>query len=260
MKTIAEYREFLKVDILEEFDDFETDQDKGVPLPPMEKPFPEDVELVDLIKPENFTGGEVSLLKVINQRRSRRRFTDDPLSLEELSFLLWATQGVKEIVPAYRRTGQATMRTVPSAGARHAFETYLIVSRVTGVEPGLYRYLPIEHKLLSLSSQPDLMAKLAEACYDQNFVKRSAVCFLWSVIPYRMEWRYHIFSHKNIALDAGHVCQNLYLAAESIGAGTCAIGAYHQKKTDALIGVDGEEEFVIYLAPVGKIENENNFA
>lgn len=253
MHTIETYRNFLKVDILEQWDDIKTDQDTGVTLPPMVKPFPEDADLVDLVKPEDLSIGHVDFLTMINQRQSRRKYTSKSLTLEELSYLLWATQGVKEVTPAYKRTGFATMRTVPSAGARHAFETYLSIHRVEGLAVGLYRYLPIEHKLLFIRDDKELAENLIEASYDQPFIKRSAVCFIWTVIPYRMEWRYHIFSHKNIALDAGHVCQNLYLAAESIGAGTCAIGAYHQKKIDALIEVDGEDEFVIYLAPVGKI-------
>ena len=76
--------------------------------------------------------------------------------------------------------------------------------------------------------------------------------FIWTTIPNRMEWRYSVVSHKIIALDAGHVCQNLYLACESIGCGTCAIGAYDQEKMDKFLGVDGEEEFAIYAAPVGR--------
>jgi SagB-type dehydrogenase family enzyme len=78
------------------------------------------------------------------------------------------------------------------------------------------------------------------------------VTFIWTVIPSRTEWRYAEASYKVIALDAGHVCQNLYLACEAIGAGTCAIAAYNQDLSDSLVGVDGNEEFVVYLSPVGK--------
>jgi SagB-type dehydrogenase family enzyme len=87
-------------------------------------------------------------------------------------------------------------------------------------------------------------------------VKDSAVTFIWTVIPYRTEWRYSILSPKIIAQDSGHVCQNLYLACEAIGAGTCAIGAYDQDKMDRAIRVDGKEEFAIYVAPVGKPMNK----
>jgi len=79
------------------------------------------------------------------------------------------------------------------------------------------------------------------------------VVFIWTTIAYRMKWRYGLAAHKVIALDAGHVCQNLYLACEAIGAGTCAVAAYHQQLMDRLVRVDDQEEFVIYLAPVGKV-------
>jgi len=95
--------------------------------------------------------------------------------------------------------------------------------------------------------------KLTEATLGQAFVGRAAVVFIWTTIPYRMEWRYGMAAHKVIAMDAGHVCQNLYLACEAIGAGTCAIAAYHRERMDELLRIDGENEFTIYLAPVGKV-------
>jgi SagB-type dehydrogenase family enzyme len=91
---------------------------------------------------------------------------------------------------------------------------------------------------------------------DQPFVGNSAVCFIWSSIPYRMEWRYGLGSERVILMDVGHVCQNLYLAAESIGCGTCGVAAYEQDELDQFLGLDGKDEFVIYLAPVGKVEGE----
>ena len=94
---------------------------------------------------------------------------------------------------------------------------------------------------------------MSEACLGQTFAGQSAVCLAWTAIPYRTEWRYSLIAHKMIALDAGHVCQNLYLASESIGAGTCGIGAYDHKRMDALLGVDGKDEFTVYVAPVGKV-------
>ena len=84
-------------------------------------------------------------------------------------------------------------------------------------------------------------------------MSKAAVNFFWTTIPARMEWRYGLAAHKTIALDAGHVCQNLYLACEAVGAGTCAIAAYDQEAFDAMLGLDGDTEFTIYLAPVGKV-------
>jgi SagB-type dehydrogenase family enzyme len=99
----------------------------------------------------------------------------------------------------------------------------------------------------------ELAQKVHEACYEQ-YVLESAVVFIWTVIPYRTEWRYSFLAPKIIAQDSGHLCQNLYLASEAIGFGTCAIGAYDQGKMDAVLGVNAEEEFTIYVAPVGKVE------
>ena len=188
-------------------------------------------------------------MHAIRNRESRRKYTPDPLGLAELSFLLWATQGIK----AVDKNGVWTKRTVPSGGARHPFETYLIINRVKGVKPGVYRYLPIEHRLLLVNSRRPVPTRVAEACEGQGFVGESAVVFVWATIPYRTEWRYSVFGYKAIAVEAGHICQNLYLACEAIGAGVCAILAYEQKAMDNMIGVDGKDEFAIYVASVGKV-------
>lgn len=249
-----ENRRFLKANWREWSESgLKTDQQKGVPRPAVEKPFDVNAELIGLVSPDKMTVGDMSLREVIAARASRRKYTDEALTLEELSFLLWATQGVRSVEPA--GDGLITWRTVPSGGCRHAFEAYVCVDRVDGVRPGLYRYLPIEHKLLPIADEVTV-ERVAEACCGQVFVGKAAVAFIWTAIPYRMEWRYTTRAHKTIVLDAGHVCQNLYLAAEAIGAGTCAIGAYLQEEMDALIGVDGEDEFVIYAAPVGKVQIE----
>jgi SagB-type dehydrogenase family enzyme len=247
--SIETYRKFLKSDQWDKFGEMQTDQQKRLPAPPLQKPYPEDASLIDLIAPADLTVGTISLLDAINQRQSHRRFNDAALSLEELSFLLWATQGVHEIW----RGGAAARRTVPSAGARHPFETYLLINRVMGVEAGLYRYLSLNHKLCFLRADETLPNEVGVACEGQSFIGTGAMVFMWTVIPYRTEWRYSIISPKIIAIDVGHVCQSLYLACEAIDAGTCAIGAYNQTLLDALLGVDGKEEFAIYVAPVGKV-------
>jgi SagB-type dehydrogenase family enzyme len=118
---------------------------------------------------------------------------------------------------------------------------------------GVYRYLPVEHQLLVVSRDKDLSDDIVTATFYQSFIGKAPVTFIWTTIPYRMEWRYHIAAHKVIAIDAGHVCQNLYLASAAIGGGTCAVGAYHQELMDQLLGVDGDNEFTMYLAVVGKI-------
>jgi SagB-type dehydrogenase family enzyme len=242
------HRAFLKADRWDEWRESETDQRKGVtPLPP-EKPCPEGAALIDLVAPEDLALGQMPLVEAIRRRRSRRRFTGAPLTLEELSFLLWATQGTSKVFEG----NAASQRTVPSGGARHPFETYLFVNHVESLASGLYRYLPVEHQLILLDQRAGLVDEVSEGTYGQ-YVHDSAVVFIWTALPYRTEWRYTFLSPKLIAQDSGHLCQNLYLACEAIGTGTCAIGAYDQRKMDAALGVDGEDEFTVYVAPVGKI-------
>ena len=252
MDSLEPGRKFLKSDRWEELDQAGTDQRRKVPAPPVQKPYPDAAQLIDLPAPETLTLGQMPLAEAMRRRRSRRKFTVEALTLAELSFLLWATQGVSQMTA----NNKATLRTVPSGGARHPFETYLSANRVTGLEQGLYRYLALEHKLYLLRTDPDMARQIGEACNGQGFVGHCAATFMWTVIPYRTEWRYSVVSHKVIALDAGHVCQNLYLACEALGAGTCAVGAYDQNKLDAFLGVDGQDEFAIYVAPVGKVPPE----
>ena len=250
MNTIRAHRQFLKDSLRKEIDFRQTDQSRGVEPPPVVKPFDASKERVSLPGIDDLRPGVqgTDVVTAIENRRSRRSFTNASLSQEDLAFLLWATQGVRE--PA--RHGHA-LRTVPSAGARHSFETYLFVMRVEGVSPGLYRYLPLEHELLLERTIDRMHIALAVACLGQRFVGRASVTFAWTTIPYRMEWRYGLSAHRVILIDAGHVCQNLYTACACIGAGTCAIAAYDQEALDALLGVDGEDEFSIYVAPVGKV-------
>ena len=245
---IEQFRFFLKDTIRKRVDFSQTDQHRGIAPPSIEKPFAEKARRIDLIPLHQLKElGQLDLFSAIQNRESRRDYRRDSLTLAELSFLLWATQGVRRKLDA----GHA-LRTVPSAGCRHALETYLCVLNVRDLDPGMYRYLPLEHQLLFEFHEDHLARKLVQAVLGQPYPGRAAVTFLWTAIPYRMEWRYGMAAYKVIALDAGHVCQNLYLACEAIGAGTCAIAAYDQEGVDRLLKIDGKDEFTIYLAPVGR--------
>ncbi|HHX66146.1 MAG TPA: SagB/ThcOx family dehydrogenase [Chloroflexi bacterium] len=247
-ESFDESRGFLKADLWYHRRSFETDQRRGVPMPPVQLGSPPDAPVIKLPAVEGLSIGQMPLAQAIAQRQSHRRFRDEPLSLDELSFLLWATQGVR----GKPRENAPVLRTVPSAGCRHPFETYLVVRHVEGVDAGIYRYLPLEHQLGLLRAVEDLSDAMTSSCMGQSFVADGAVVLVWTVLPYRSEWRYGPVAHKVIAIDVGHVCQNLYLACEALGLGTCAIGAYDQEQMDALVGVDGQDEFTVYLAPVGR--------
>ncbi|HOC70082.1 MAG TPA: SagB/ThcOx family dehydrogenase [Candidatus Hydrogenedentes bacterium] len=242
-------RFFLKDTIRLQVDFSSTDQSRGIAAPPLQTPCAPEFPRVDL--PEGRAAlkhlAAMPLGDAIVGRESVRRFSPAALSLEEVSMLLWATQGVRKVLGP-----ECALRVVPSAGARHAFESYVAVSRVDTLVPGLYRYLPFDNQLAQIYEDTEIGNRAVEACHWQQFVGQAAVVFFWTAVPARMEWRYAEAAHKVIAIDAGHVCQNLYLAAQAIGAGTCAIAAYNQGACDSLLGVDGNEEFTVYIAPVGK--------
>ena len=225
-----------------------TPQSQGEEPPPVQKPVADGAELIRLPERSDWNIPSYDLVGAIANRESHRRFSNTSLRLDELAFLLWSAQGVRK-----KLHQAAVLRTVPSAGCRHPFETYLVVLRVEGLAPGIYRYLPLDHALIFESAPSDLAQQITAATRGQRFAGQAAVTFIWSAIPARTEWRYAEASAKVIALDAGHVCQNLYLACGAIGCGTCAIAAYDQDLVDELVGVDGDDELVVYLSPVGKL-------
>ena len=183
------------------------------------------------------------LLKLMETRESKRRFKDIPISLDELSYLLYSVGKLKSEGIGWSK------RIIPTAGATHNLETYLVVTNVEGLKQGLYRYMP-DNGNIEFIKELDLK-EFNESIFKQ--VRGSGVTVIWVSIPYRSEYKYSFTAHKMIAMEAGHACQNLYLAAENKGLGCVAIGAYYQDQIDRVLGFDGENEFVVYLATVGKI-------
>ena len=245
-KDTAALREFLKgYREADEKDVHPTDQQERLPMPPMEvRRGGETVEL-----PERDAS---PLGAMLENRYSLRSYDGGPLTLEEVSFLLWAAQGVKA-VNQYR-----TLRTAPSGGARHPLELYVFVNNVTGLAPGAYHYLALEDKLERLGCRANQADQLTFALAGQEFAGHAPVCLVWTAVPYRSEWRYGSHGHKDILLDAGHSCQNVYLACEELGLGCCALAAYDQAAMDELLGLSSEvtdsreAEFTVYACCAGR--------
>lgn len=247
---IHDMRAFLKDDLRLLIDFSQSDQNRGLAPPPAQKPLRPDQQPMALPdKPESEFLDRIDLVRALAERRSHRSWRKESLRLDELGFLLWAVQGVR------RNAGPSRIfRTVPSAGCRHAFETYVLINNCPDLERGVYRYLPLDHALvLEEAAGPEFAVRQHEAVLLQSFVPSAPVVLVWAAVPYRMEWRYLEAAHRVLAMDAGHVCQNLYLAVQAVGCGTCAVAAFHQQALDQLLGVDGQDEFALYLAPVGKI-------
>jgi SagB-type dehydrogenase family enzyme len=112
--------------------------------------------------------------------------------------------------------------------------------------------LAIENKLAHLAADSQISQSITSACLDQSQVTNSAVTFLWVAVVERMFWRYVERGYRYLHLDAGHVCQNLALGAEQIGCGICPMAAFNDDQLNQVLGLDGKDQFVIYLATVGK--------
>jgi SagB-type dehydrogenase family enzyme len=234
-------------------EDYATDQELKKPQPPLAKA-PMTDNAVDL--PTDFSGLEIDrdFLHIVNSRRSRRVYTGETMTLTQLSYLLWCSQGVKSV----RGKRYATLRTVPSGGARHPFECYLALQNVEGLSDGLYHYLPMNHRIEYLGCPDDLKDFISRSLCGQDWACLANAVFYYSCVFYRAEWRYGIWAHAPILMDSGHVTENLYLAATSIGLGGCAIAAVDPPAANGQFGLDGKEETVFYAMPVGTVRREDD--
>ena len=224
-----------------------SDQNKRLPQPTLVQPPSETGKMIKLPHSTTIQVHSIDLNAAINNRVSIRAYSNKPLTLDELSYVLWSTQGIKEVT-----TRPVTLRTVPSAGARHCFELYLLVNNVESIAPGLYRYLPLEHQIQEVNMDEAIAEKITKSCLNQRFILRSAITLILTVDRYRMMWRYTERGYRYMHLDAGHVMQNLYLCAEAINSGVCAIAAFDDDKINEVLGLDGVEQFTIYVGVLGK--------
>ncbi len=258
-KIIAQNRRFMMAERTDDpyLEDFESDQTLRLPQPPLVKaPMRPEAAPIPLCREFDRLELKHDLLALLRDRRSARVYTDGTVTLEQLSFLLWATQGVKSL----RGKSYATLRTVPSGGARHSYETYLTVRKVAGLRPGAYHYLPMEHALEFLHEIPQADDTVSRALCDQKWGAKANAVFFWAMDSYRAEWRYGIYAHRVALIDSGHIAQNLYLAATGLGLGTCGIAALSHEICRELFELDGENEFVVYAAPVGTVRPEDQAA
>ncbi len=250
-ELIQQGRDFLRP-VREENLDFESDQMLKKPQPPLVK---EPMREESIALPLDFENLEIDndFLHVINSRKSHRVYTQEKMTIRQLSYLLWCSQGVKGI----RGKSYATLRTVPCGGARHEFECYMAIQNVDGLQDGLYHYLPMNHRIELLSD--DLTRDMITASLQQQaWASRANAVFYFSFVAYRAEWRYGILAHRMIMADAGHITENLYLAATSISLGGCAIGSVDGKLCNGMFELDGEEEYVIYAMSVGTVSEKDS--
>jgi SagB-type dehydrogenase family enzyme len=186
------------------------------------------------------------LWEILSERRSIREFSRQPMTLEELSRLIWATQGITARARGFE------FRTVPSAGALYPIETYVVVNRVEGLSPGIHHY-DVEEAQLALVREGVFGHELSRAALGQEMLEEAGCVFVWTAVIERSKWKYRERAYRYIYMDAGHIGQNLYLAATALNLGCCTVGAFFDEEMDHLIGIDGKNEISIYLGAVGKI-------
>lgn len=204
--------------------------------------------------PEPEKDSETSIEEALLERRSIRSYKDEPLTLAEVSQLLWAAQGI---------TVHWGGRTAPSAGATYPLEVYVIVGNVNNLSEGIYKYKPHEHELVRVA-EGDKRVELRDAALGQRWVGEGAIVIVFSAVYERTTGRYktpvrdertgasYLRGIRYVHMEAGHAAQNVYLQAVSLNLGTVVVGAFSDGEVKKIIDMP-EEERPLYIMPVGRV-------
>ncbi len=195
---------------------------------------------IKLPAPDTKAGMPVEM--AINNRRSVRNYSNKALNFKEVSQILWSAQGIT--------SEDRNLRAAPSAGATYPLELYFVADDVTGLEAGIYHYIPEGHSLKKISNKK-IKGELTTAALGQAFLSDAPAILVISAIYERTTARYGERGKQYVHMEAGHVAQNIYLQAESLHLGTVVVGAFVDKKVKQLIGMK-EKETPLYIMPVGK--------
>ena len=199
-------------------------------------------EIVELTLSKDFP--DMTLWEALRSRRSVRRYADAAVTRHELSHLLWAAQGVTAKDEGY------LFRTAPSAGALYPIETYVVVNNVREIKRGVWHYNVADHRL-ELVTEGDHRDAVARAALDQKMCADAAAVFVWTAFFERTAWKYDQRAWRYVYLDAGHLAENLALAAVAMSLGSCQIAALYDDEVNALVGADGVDETIVYMSSVG---------
>jgi len=193
--------------------------------------------------PEPNCDGEISIENAILNRRSIRDYLNEPLTLADVSQLLWAAQGITE---------SGGYRAAPSGGALYPLEVYLVAGNVMNLLKGIYRYRPLGHEMIKVADG-DMRNELASAALEQGCVRRGAVSIVISAVYERMTRKYGQRGLQYVHMEVGHVAQNIYLQAISLNLGTVVVGAFYDDEVKAVLKMP-EEEHPLCIMPVGRIK------
>jgi SagB-type dehydrogenase family enzyme len=208
-------------------------------------------KIIKLPKPVH--DGSTSVEQAMANRRSVREYKDEPVSLAEVSQLLWAAQGV---------TSAEGLRTAPSAGALYPLEVYVVAGKVSGIGPGVYKYKPGEH-VLELVSEGDKRAELGNAAPGQPSIKDAALDIVFAGLYERTTGKYSSPVRDEstgsryprgvgyVYMEAGHAAQNVCLQAVALKLGTLTIGAFFDDDVKSVTDMPVNER-PLYILPVGR--------
>ena len=202
-------------------------------------PSQEQAEVINLPEPQY--DSDVSIEQSLLERRSIRSYTDEPLTLQEISQLLWAAQGL---------TDPRGFRTAPSAGGLYPLELHLVAGDVEDLTSGVYRYEPDGHQLVK-TKDGDRRAELASAALEQSWVKEGAVAFVFTAVYERTTGKYGERGIRYVHMEVGHAAQNLCLQATAMGLGGLTVGAFHDEQLAKLLNLPADEQ-PLYIIPVGR--------
>lgn len=189
--------------------------------------------------PEPKYSSKISVEEALKNRRSVRSYKNKPLTLEDVSQLLWSAQG---------KTAEWGGRTAPSAGATYPLDTYLVCSKVNGLSAGVYKYAPDEHSL-EMIKEKDVRADLAGAAWGQGFIAKAPITIVLAAIYRRTTGRYGDRGIRYVHMEAGHCGQNIHLQCETMGLGTVMVGAFNDERVKEILGIKAEP---LYIIPIGK--------
>jgi len=221
----------------------------------MEKPGKRSLTRIDgppltYVLPQPEIRGVISVEQALSSRRSRRSFSADAVPAEDLSQILWAAYGITEpFVGDLHASGG--FRTAPSAGGLYPLELYLLAGNLEGIDPGVYRYVPTDHRVVRVIGR-DVKTELSSAALDQEMIAEAPACLLYTAVYSRNTRRYgKRGSERYVCMDLGHSAQNVYLQAEALQLGTCAVGAFNDRAVRAVMQLQ-KNEVPLYIMPIGK--------
>lgn len=193
--------------------------------------------------PEPRYKSNISIEEALLKRRSIRSYKDEPLSISEISQILWAAQGITD-----KRVG---FRTAPSAGALYPLEIYLVVGKVKDLEPGVYKYRPENHEII-LTLKGDKRNDLYISALRQEWIRNAPVVIAISAIFERTTIKYGERGIRYVYMEAGHCSQNIYLQCVSLNLGTVTVGAFYDDNVKRVLNLQ-KNESPLYLMPIGRI-------